>query len=106
MSSATPQLEGISVLDLSSVGPAARASRMLADYGAAVVKVGPTARKGAVQVRPPFHTYGAGRGIKRIQIDLDNMHTRLQPFKMVTPSLISEYVTAVLQINPNVLDAI
>ena len=28
------------------------------------------ARKGAVQVRPPFHTYGAGRGMKRIQIDL------------------------------------
>jgi len=66
----SPQLEGIRVLDLSSVGPASRASRTLADYGAAVVKVGPTARKGAVQVRPPFHTYGAGRGLQKLQIDL------------------------------------
>jgi alpha-methylacyl-CoA racemase len=70
MSSASPQLDGFRVLDLSSVGPASRASRTLADYGAEVVKVGPTARKGSVQVQPPFHTYGAGRGTKRIQIDL------------------------------------
>jgi alpha-methylacyl-CoA racemase len=65
-----PLLDGITVLDLSSVGPASRASRTLADYGAAVVKVGPTARKGAVQVQPPFHTYGAGRGTQRIRLDL------------------------------------
>jgi alpha-methylacyl-CoA racemase len=70
MPSETPQLAGITVLDLSSVGPASRASRTLADYGATVIKVAPTARKGAVQVRPPFHTYGAGRGMQRIQIDL------------------------------------
>jgi len=43
---------------------------MLADYGARVIKVGPTARKGAVQVQPPFHTYGAGRGMERVSIDL------------------------------------
>ena len=65
-----PLLDGVTVLDLSSVGPASRASRILADYGAVVVKVGPTSRKGAVQIRPPFHTYGAGRGTKKIQIDL------------------------------------
>jgi alpha-methylacyl-CoA racemase len=70
MTSASPQLDGFNVLDLSSVGPASRASRTLADYGASVVKVGPTSRKGAVQVQPAFHTYGAGRGTKRIQIDL------------------------------------
>jgi len=70
MTSETPLLEGLTVLDLSSVGPASRATRTLADYGAVVVKVGPTARKGAVQVQPPFHTYGAGRGMKRVQIDL------------------------------------
>ncbi len=63
-------LDGFVVLDLSSVGPASRATRMLADYGARVIKVGPTARKGAVQIQPPFHTYGAGRGLERIQIDL------------------------------------
>ena len=37
----TPLLAGTTVLDLSSVGPAARASRWLADYGADVVKVAP-----------------------------------------------------------------
>ena len=33
-------LAGITVLDLSTVGPATRCSRLLADYGAQVVKVG------------------------------------------------------------------
>jgi alpha-methylacyl-CoA racemase len=66
----TPQLDGITVLDLSSVGPASRASRMLADYGARVVKIAPTSRKGGVQIQPPFHTYGAGRGMQRIRINL------------------------------------
>jgi alpha-methylacyl-CoA racemase len=63
-------LEGCTVLDLSSVGPASRASRILADYGATVVKVGPTARKGSVQIQPPFYSYGAGRGMKRLRVDL------------------------------------
>jgi alpha-methylacyl-CoA racemase len=63
-------LDGITVLDLASVGPAARASRMLADYGARVVKVGPTSKKGGVQIQPAYHTYGAGRGLSRIRIDL------------------------------------
>jgi alpha-methylacyl-CoA racemase len=63
-------LDSVTVLDLSSVGPASRASRILADYGADVIKVGPTARKGSVQIKPPFHTYGAGRGMRRVQIDL------------------------------------
>jgi alpha-methylacyl-CoA racemase len=66
----TPQLDGITVLDLSSVGPASRASRMLADYGARVVKVAPTSSKGSVQIQPPFHTYGAGRGMQRIRVNL------------------------------------
>jgi alpha-methylacyl-CoA racemase len=70
MSSNSPLLDGITVLDLASVGPAARASRMLADYGARIVKIGPTARKGAVQIVPPFHTYCAGRGLERIKLDL------------------------------------
>jgi alpha-methylacyl-CoA racemase len=71
-----PTLEGFTVLDLSSVGPASRASRWLADLGAAVVKVAPTARKGSVQIRPPFHTYGAGRGTRRIEIDLKSQAGR------------------------------
>jgi alpha-methylacyl-CoA racemase len=65
-----PLLDGVTVLDLSSVGPASRASRWLADYGARVVKVGPTSRRGGVQIEPPFFSYGAGRGFERVRIDL------------------------------------
>ena len=60
-------LDGITVLDLSTVGPAARASRWLADYGARVVKVG--APEG-LQIEPPFHAYSAGRGTERVLLDL------------------------------------
>ncbi len=70
MSSGVDFLSGVTVLDLSSVGPASRASRVLADYGAEVIKIGPTRKKGAVQIRPPYHTYGAGRGMRRIRLDL------------------------------------
>ena len=70
MADPTPQLEGITVLNLASVGPAARAARTLADYGARVIQVSPTTRKGGKQIQPPFHSYGAGRGFERLQIDL------------------------------------
>ncbi len=63
-------LDGITVLDLASVGPAARASRWLADYGAEVVKVGPVPAQGGVQITPPFYAYSAGRGTKRVLLDL------------------------------------
>lgn len=63
-------LDGVTVLDLSSVGPASRASRWLADYGADVVKVGPVPRRDGVQIVPPFHAYGAGRGWRRVLVDL------------------------------------
>jgi alpha-methylacyl-CoA racemase len=65
-----PHLAGVTVLDLSSVGPAARCSRILADYGATVVKVGPPPRKSGVQIQPPYWSYSAGRGMRRLQIDL------------------------------------
>ena len=60
-------LDGITVLDLSTVGPAARASRWLADYGARVVKVGAPA---GLQIEPPFYAYSAHRGMERVGIDL------------------------------------
>jgi alpha-methylacyl-CoA racemase len=65
-----PLLEGVTVLDLASVGPAARASRWLADYGAAVVKVGPVPAKDGVQITPPFFAYSAHRTMKRLMVDL------------------------------------
>ena len=63
-------LEGITVLNLGSVGPAARAARALADYGARVVQIAPVSKKGALQTRPVYHTYGAGRDFQRMRIDL------------------------------------
>jgi alpha-methylacyl-CoA racemase len=67
---ATPMLDGVTVLDFASVGPAARASRWLADYGATVVKVGPVSTRGGVQITPPFFAYSAHRGMRRILVDL------------------------------------
>jgi alpha-methylacyl-CoA racemase len=66
---ASPYLDGVRVLDFSTVGPAARCARILADYGAEVVKVGAPPRSG-VEREPPFHAYGANRGMRRIRIDL------------------------------------
>ncbi len=63
-------LAGVTVLDFASVGPAARASRGLADYGAVVVKVGPVPRRGGVQITPPFYAYSGHRGMRRILFDL------------------------------------
>jgi alpha-methylacyl-CoA racemase len=47
-------LDGVTVLDLATVGPAARASRWLADYGATVVKVGAVPSREGVQIVPVF----------------------------------------------------
>jgi alpha-methylacyl-CoA racemase len=63
-------LDRVVVLDLSSVGPAARASRWLADYGARVVKVAPLASARHHRIEPPAHAYSGGRGTSRICIDL------------------------------------
>jgi alpha-methylacyl-CoA racemase len=60
-------LQGITVLDLATVGPAARASRWLADYGARVVKMASTHK---TQIVPPFYAYSAHRGMERTELDL------------------------------------
>jgi alpha-methylacyl-CoA racemase len=63
-------LQGVTVLDLASVGPAARTSRWLADYGARVVKIGPPPRQSGVQIVPPFYAYSGHRGMERVLLDL------------------------------------
>ncbi|MFO1467732.1 MAG: CaiB/BaiF CoA-transferase family protein [Steroidobacteraceae bacterium] len=63
-------LQGFTTLDLAAVGPAARASRILADYGMRVIKVAPVTGSGVEAVEPVFHAYGAGRGMQRIRLDL------------------------------------
>ncbi len=69
-SSSAAYLDNLTVIDLASVGAAARASRILADYGARVIKVAPVAGKRGKQIEPPFYSYGAGRGMKRLRVDL------------------------------------
>jgi alpha-methylacyl-CoA racemase len=63
-------LQGVTVLDLASVGPAARTSRWLADYGARVVKIGPPPKQSGVQIVPPFYAYSGHRGMERTLLDL------------------------------------
>ncbi len=65
-------LKGTRVMDLSSVGPAARANRLLADYGADVVKVGPVPRRAGVATIPPAYAYSGHRGMRRALLDLKN----------------------------------
>lgn len=69
-------LAGIRVLDLSSVGPAARCTRLLADYGAEVVKVGPVPAASGAQIEPPFYAYSGHRGMRRVQLDLKDADGR------------------------------
>ncbi|HKY66236.1 MAG TPA: CaiB/BaiF CoA-transferase family protein, partial [Acidimicrobiales bacterium] len=63
-------LAGTTVLDFSTVGPATRCTRLLADYGARVVKVGAPPKAGATPLIPPFHAYSGQRGLDRAQFDL------------------------------------
>ncbi len=72
MKSASPPsaLTGVRVLDLASVGPAARASAILADYGADVVKVGPVPRDASRHIVPAHHAYSGQRRTRRVRIDL------------------------------------
>ena len=68
--SSTGPLEGITVFDLSTVGPAARCTRLLADYGARVVKVGPVPSADAAPIQPPYFAYSGHRGMRRVLLDL------------------------------------
>jgi alpha-methylacyl-CoA racemase len=69
-------LAEVRVLDLASVGPAARATSLLADYGADVVKVGPVPSASGVQIEPAFYAYGGHRGTRRFRCDLKSSHGR------------------------------
>ncbi len=65
-----PALDGITVLDFSTVGPASRCSRILADYGARVIKIGAPPKRGGVQIEPAYYAYSGHRGMQRVRIDL------------------------------------
>jgi len=78
-----PLLEGVTVLNLASVGPAARAARALADYGARVIQITPVLTQGALQIRPDYHAYGGGRGFEKMRIDLKAESGRETLFRLV-----------------------
>ena len=63
-------LDGVRVLDFASVGPAARASRILSDYGAEVIKLGTVPSRQAAQIVPPHYAYSGHRLMKRALLDL------------------------------------
>lgn len=69
-------LRGITVLDLASVGPAARCTRVLADYGATVIKVGAVPGGGVEPIQPPFYAYSGSRYLERTAIDLKDADGR------------------------------
>ena len=69
-------LAGVVVLDLSTVGPASRCTRLLADYGAMVVKVGAVPGRGPQPITPPFFAYSGSRWLQRIAIDLKDPEGR------------------------------
>ena len=64
------------MLDFSTVGPAARCTRLLADYGALVVKVGPVPTADAAPIVPPFFAYSGHRGMRRVLVDLKDPEGR------------------------------
>jgi len=63
-------LDGFTIIDMASVGPAARATRILADYGMNVIKVSPTSAASGKQIAPIYHAYSGGRGSQRIRVNL------------------------------------
>ena len=79
-----PLLEGVTVLVLASVGPAARAARWLADWGTTVVEVGPIPRDRDLQITPPAHAYAAHRGMRRLMVDLQAENGREAFLRLAT----------------------
>jgi alpha-methylacyl-CoA racemase len=69
-------LSGIRVIDLSQHGPGSRASRILADYGASVVKVERPSHRRAGQIQTAASAYGGNRGIQRLRLDLQQADGR------------------------------
>jgi len=74
--SAPLALEGVTVLDFSTVGPGSRCTRILADFGARVVKIGVPPRKAGKQVQPAYWAYSANRGLAQVRLDLKDPRGR------------------------------
>jgi crotonobetainyl-CoA:carnitine CoA-transferase CaiB-like acyl-CoA transferase len=64
----TGDLGGVTVVELSGVGPASRCARVLGDLGARWVRVVPPPT--VSRIDPPWHSYGAYRGAQLLHLDL------------------------------------
>lgn len=78
----TSALAGTVVLDFSTVGPGSRCTRILADYGATVVKVGVPPKKAGLQIQPAFWAYSANRGLRQLRLDLKDPEAKAAFFEL------------------------
>jgi len=90
-------LDGVTVLDHSTVGPAARATAALRDLGATVIKI--AAPASAKRIDPPWYAYGAHRNMKRLRLDLKSDQGRARFL-----SLTAEADAVVESFRPGVAD--
>jgi alpha-methylacyl-CoA racemase len=70
----TKDLQGITMLDFGGVGPVARGARVLSDLGVRWLQIVPPASAGRHE--PPWHVYGALRGIEQVELDLKQPQAR------------------------------
>ena len=107
-------LNGIKVLDLSTVGPGSRCAALLADLGAQVTKVQPP--EGSGRITPPAYAYSAGRATTSVTLDLkhEEDHGRfldlarhsdvvLESFRPGVATRLNVDFTAVRSVNPMVI---
>ena len=69
-------LSGIRVIDLSQHGPGSRASRILADYGASVIKIERPSHRRSGELETAASAYGGNRGMHRLRLDLQQADGR------------------------------
>jgi alpha-methylacyl-CoA racemase len=69
MTHAAGLLGDVTVLDFSTQGPGPRCTRILADYGARLIKVRPTDAENRL-LEPPAYSYSGDRGVERIKVNL------------------------------------
>jgi alpha-methylacyl-CoA racemase len=62
-------LDSRTLVDFSTVGPGAKCTRLLADYGMRVIKIRPPAG-GTRMLDAPWYNHSANRGIPQVHIDL------------------------------------
>ncbi len=63
-------LTGVRVVDFDQHGPGGRAVRVLADYGAEVMRIARPRHRADGEIATPPSAYGGGRGMQRVAVDL------------------------------------